>query len=174
MGLTMKYNAQQLEYLLNQVGERAVKGMSERMRKCAIRVRDLARDYAPIKTGLLEQSIDYKVIRDGRRNAYVVFIDLDASRFSGEGVLGDYAWVMHQQLHPYGRQIGEKRYDLGRLSALKAGGGKRVGGRFLSRAIKDGTKELFTELVNEVRKVTGASSVGVGRYPTKTSGEVDE
>ena len=160
-----------MEVKLYQIGERAMKGMSERMRKHAILIRDLAREYAPVKSGLLERSIDYAVIKENRRNTYIVFIDLDALRYNGKGQLGDYAWVMEQQLHPYGRQAGSKRYYLGPRSAAKAASGKKVGGRFLSRAIKDGNKTMLSGLIQEVRKVTGSSSVGVGAYNLSHQGD---
>ena len=46
----MRFKGGQLELNIAQLGERAVKGMSERMRKHAIQIRDLARDYSPVKT----------------------------------------------------------------------------------------------------------------------------
>ena len=162
MSMSMRFKGGQLELNIAQLGERAVKGMSERMRKHAIRVRDLARDYSPVKTGLLERSIDYATIRSNRRNAYVVFIDLDAVRASGDGQLGDYAFIMHDELHPHGRQRGERHYSLGAGSVAKAASGKKVGGRFLARAIKDANKNLMADLVGECRRVMGgSSSVGV-------------
>lgn len=161
MGLQTNLNTRMFEARLNQIGDRAVKGMSDRMRKTAIRIRDLAREYAPVKSGLLEKSIDYVTIRDGKgRNAYVVYIDLDAMRTGKrQGRLGDYAWIMHSQLRPYGNK--GKPFKLGPGSIAKAAGGRKVGGRFLTRAVKEATKNLRAEMATEVRKVTGGSSVGV-------------
>ncbi len=160
MGLQTNLNPRMFEARLSQIGERAVKGMSDRMRKAAIKVRDLAREYAPRKSGLLENNIDYVTQRDARgRNSYVVFIDLDAARTGNrEGQLGDYAWIMHSSLRPYGNK--GKPLKLGPGSVTKAAGGKKVGGRFLTRAAKDGTVNLRAQLVEEVRRATG-SSIGV-------------
>ena len=68
MGLKYSYNSSMLEVALTQIGERAVKGMSDKMRTRARKIRDLAREYAPIKTGLLERSIDY-VTEQQRRDS---------------------------------------------------------------------------------------------------------
>ena len=78
MGMTLLTNIGELELKLLQVGDRAVNGMSDRMRKHAVLIRNLARDYAPVKSGLLEENIDYETIKEGRRNAYVVFVDTSA------------------------------------------------------------------------------------------------
>ena len=112
MGLETTFNPAIFEARLNQKGERAIKGMSDRMRRTAIRIRDLAREYAPVKSGLLEKSIDYITLRDARnRNAYIIYIDLDALRTGKrQGRLGDYAWIMHSQLRPFGNK-GKPRHD---------------------------------------------------------------
>jgi hypothetical protein len=158
MPLQVKFNPGQLEVNLEQIGERAVRGMSEKMRRTAIKIRDLARDYAPVKTGQLEKSIDYETIKKNGRNSYVVYIDLDMLRQSGEGKVGDYAFVMEEELHPYGRaKSGKRYYRLGPGSMAKAASGKKVGGRFLSRAVKEGVKDLLSDMAAEVRRVTNSN-----------------
>jgi len=159
MGLTAKLNLRELEFTLNQIGERAQKGMAARMRTSAIKIRDLAREYAPEKTGLLADSIDYAAVQDGRRKAYVVFIDLGAGRLGGKaGQVGDYADIMEYQLRPFGNQ--GKPFHLGVGSLLKAAAtGKRVGGRFLKRAVDEGLKNLMSELNDEVRRVVGGRTI---------------
>lgn len=158
MGMTVRFNPRQLEAAISQVGERAIKGMSDRMRKIAIKTRDLARDYAPHRTGLLEDEIDYATIRQAGRNVYVVYINLDAARRRGQGELGDYAFTMEEELHPYGRQRGGHRYyRLGPGSIAKAAGGKKVGGRFLARAVKEATASVPEQMLEEVRRVLGNS-----------------
>lgn len=161
MGMTLLTNIGELELQIMQLAERAAKGMSERMRKHAILVRDLAREYAPVKTGFLEDHIDYRTVKMGRRNAYIVFVDIDAQREradrNGEDIsdtLGDYAFLMEEGLRPYG----SGRYKLGKRSRQKRAQGFKVGGKFLARAIKDGTKTLMPELVDAVKRVTGGNS----------------
>lgn len=165
MGLSTNFNPLMFESRLSQIGDRAVKGMSDRMRKTAIKIRDLGREYAPRKSGLLENNIDYVTVRDGRgRNAYIVFVNLDAARTGKrQGQLGDYTWIMHSSLRPYGNK--GKPMHLGPGSVAKAASGKKVGGRFLTRAVKDATVNLRSELVQEVRRATGQSSVGVSYRP---------
>jgi hypothetical protein len=170
MPLRMEFNAQQLEANIRQIGERAVKGMHLKAKKRAIKIRDLAREYAPVKTGLLERSIDYGTYKDAkRRNVYAVFIDLDALRESGNGELGDYAYVMEEELRPYGAG----KYQLGFGSLLKkAAGGKKVGGRFLRRAVQEGSHALMDEMVLTVRNVTGARTASID-YQRSTPGNPD-
>lgn len=163
MPMEMQFNPQQLELKISQIGERAMRGMSARMRTHAILIRDLARAYAPVDTGLLEDSIDYKVIKENRRNGYIVHLDLDAARRRGRGVLGDYAFIMEEELHPFGRKRGDRYFTLGELSKQKAkSSGKKVGGRFLARAIRDGTKTIMQDMVSEVRRVTNGGSSWAG------------
>lgn len=173
MPMNVKFNARQLETTIQQVTDKAVKGMSAKMREVAIQMRDLARSYAPVKTGLLEANIDYRTVRISGRNVYVVFIDLDASRYSGEGQLGDYAFIMEEELHPYGRQKGERRFKLGPGSVAKAAGGKKVGGRFLSRAVKESTKGLVEKMTAEVHRIVGGKrTLDIGyRRETDTGDE---
>ncbi len=154
MGIQMTYSKGTLEGFLNQTGAKAMRGISNVMRQAAVRIRDLARDYAPIKTGLLQNSIDYMTIRDGnRRNSYVVYVDMEATKMISKGKireLGEYAFLMHEGLSPYG----SGRYKLGEKSATKRAGGKKVGGRFLTRAMTDGLNSILGPAAREVRRVT--------------------
>jgi len=164
--LDIKFKPDLLEAAIAQIGERAIKGMSGKMRQVAIRIRDLARDYAPERTGLLEKSIHYgskRVNRHGRL-AFFVWVDLDAAAGSkGTKELGDYAFIMEEELHPHGRQRGARRYELGPKSVAKAASGKKVGGRFLARAFRDATRGLEQEMAAEVRRVlNGGRDSGVG------------
>lgn len=165
MGLRMVTNPGMLEIRVEQIGQRAVKNMSRRMHRHAIMIRDLMREFAPRKSGLLESAIDYDIQRSSlRRNTYVVFINLDATKTTASGgtvELGEYAFLMNERLRPHGR--GGPAVQLGKISAQKAAGGKKVGGRFLSRAITDATKTVFADMIDEVRRVTsvGAGSVGM-------------
>ena len=161
MGLKMTTNPAMFERRLSQTGDRAVKGMSAKMRKAAIRIRDLAREYAPVKSGLLESSIDYITVKEGRRNAYVVFVDLDVSKPISRGEwrnLSEYV-ALADALRPHGG-------GTQRISAKSRRKGKKVGGKFLTRATRDGLKGMLGELAKEVRRATrstGQSSAGVSR-----------
>lgn len=159
MPMLINFNPGQLEAQILNISDRAAKGASESMRKAAIRIRDLAKDYAPIKTQALEKAIDYATIKGaGNRNVFIVYIDLDHPGAAGH-VVGDYAMIMEQQLRPYGNR-GKALY-LGSGSQMKAASGLKVGGHFLSRAIKDGSQAVFGDALAAVRRVTGGSSVNV-------------
>jgi hypothetical protein len=172
MGLRMLTNPNMLEVRLRQIGDRAEKGMATIMHRHAVRIRDLAREYAPVKTGLLENSIDYSVVKDGRRKGFVVFIDLDAVKQTGKNgrvvELGEYAFIMEERLRPFGR--GGPALNLGPGSRYKAASGRKVGGRFLSRAITQGSVDILGDVAKEIRRVTNStSSVGV-KFQRNTGG----
>ena len=157
--IKINFNPTQLEANIRNIAERASKDASAVLRKAAIRIRDLAREYAPVKSGLLEKNIEYATIKDPatRRNVFTVYVDVDAMRYSGRGELGDYAWIMEEELHPYGRQKGKRYFNLGERSKTKAASGKKVGGRFLSRAIKEGSANVLEEAQYAVARVLNGS-----------------
>lgn len=169
MPMKIRFNPRQLEASIQNIADRAGKNASAELRKVAIKIRDLARDYAPRKSGTLEEAIDYAAIKDGRRNMFVVFINMDVVAPGGK-MLGDYAWVMEEELHPHGRKKGKRYYTLGAGSKRKAAGGKKVGGRFMRRAVKDGTKDLLKDVTNAVGRTLGGRVTGV-KYERDTGGD---
>lgn len=172
MTMRVKFNPRLLEASIENIAERATKTASAEMRKAAIRIRDLARDYAPVKTGLLQREIDYMTVKNqARRNVFVVYIDVDAVDPKGKA-LGDYAWIMEEQLHPFGRQKGERRYTLGKGSREKAAStGKKVGGRFLARATKEGSKNLLAIVNGAVARSLGGTRLVDIAYQRDTTGD---
>lgn len=178
MGVKIDFKPDLLEAAIRQIGDRAIKGMSGKMRQIAIRMRDLAREYAPTKTGLLEESIDYAAIPGKRgRLSFVVFIDLDAPRRDAHrrgGELGDYAFIMEEELHPYGVQKGARYFTLGPKSQAKASRGRKVGGRFLSRAFRAATKDIEREMAAEVRRVLNSGRLAPVGYQRETNDEDEE
>lgn len=170
MGLVVKFNPAQLEANIENLARIAGNNASRTMRRAAIRIRDLAREYAPDKTGALVESIKDGVKQGpNRRNVYIVYVDTDMSSGDNKQV-GDYAWIMEEQLKPYGRQRGPKRYTLGPGSQVKAAGGFKVGGKFLKRAVDEGTRKLVEEAAAEVRKSMGGRRSGV-QYERETYGD---
>lgn len=160
MGMTVQFDPGVLEASIRNIADRASKDAAKVMRKAAIRIRDLARDYAPRKTGTLEKAIDYGTIKDPgtRRNVYVIYIDLDMDSASGKKQVGDYAKIMEEQLEPYGRG----KYNLGVGSAMKAIlEGKKVGGKFLERAVREGTDRLVGDVTLAVSAALGSRLVNV-------------
>lgn len=160
MGMTVQFDPGVLEASIRNIADRASKDAAKVMRKAAIRIRDLAHDYAPRKTGTLEKAIDYGTIKDPgtRRNVYVIYIDLDMYSASEKKQVGDYAKVMEEQLEPYGRG----KYNLGVGSAMKAIlEGKKVGGKFLERAVREGTDRLVGDVTLAVSAALGSRLVNV-------------
>lgn len=119
---------------IRNIAEFASKSAAREMRKAAIKIRDLARDYAPEKTRNLEHAIDWTSYKDGstHRNVFVVFVNESMVKRRG----ANYAELMEEGLEPYG----SGRYMPGEQSIKKMWTGKKVGGRFLQRAADDGLK----------------------------------
>jgi len=143
MPFVFNFNARHMETSIQNLAERASKSASREMRKSAIKIRDLARSYAPYETGALERAIDYSTVKSAnRRNVFVVHVD--ETRLNAKGKLvGDYFRIMEKELHPFGRKSSKRYFTLGVGSRAKAAGGKKVGGRFLARAVKDGTVDML-------------------------------
>jgi hypothetical protein len=130
---------EKLLYSLRQIGEQAVKGVSDEIRKGAYDIRDLAREYAPVDEGNLEEAILIEINQgdiNGRLQAFV-YIDMEkAARKSSTGNVGGYAMRMHEGF-----------YKLGPLSRRKDAGRGRVGRKFLQRAVD----ELGPEIMERVQ-----------------------
>lgn len=128
----------QLEYLIRQGGAKAQKGASEQMKREATRIRDLARKFAPIDEGNLEDAIQIEEVGGGRnetgqfqRKSYNVFVDMFHPA-QNDGIVGQYAYIMHEHLAPFGP------YKLGpRSRAKQAGQGEMVGGLYMDRAVAE-------------------------------------
>ena len=135
----------ELDYNLKQTGAKTVRGVSEQMRKEAEAIRDLARKFAPIDEGNLEDAIE--MAEEGGRDAmgrftrkqYAVFVDL--LHGANGKVVGDYAYLMHEHLTPYGP------YGLGKLSQAKqAMQPEMVGGQYLARAVQEVTRSMMQRI----------------------------
>jgi hypothetical protein len=166
MGMKIKFNVPALEASIHNIAEKASSNAARSLRRAAVKIRDLAREYAPRDTGTLENSIDYGTTTGAdKRKVFVVYIDLDAMHPAGKPV-GDYAWIMEQQLHPHGR-----RAPGGLDFHTRAKSGPKVGGRFLSRAIKEGTKMMLENARTEVSRTLGKSRLINIDYQRDTGGD---
>ena len=157
MPMVIKFNPRHLEASIRNIAEKASSNASRTLRRTAVRIRDLARAYAPADTGTLERAIEYAVTQEGRRNVFTVYVDLDRMHPDGRGkTVGDYAWIMEGQLHPYGRQVpGAPYYNLRDTSK----NGPKVGGRFLSRAVKDGSTHALSDADVAVKRTLSGTRV---------------
>lgn len=154
MGMQLE-GADELAILLQQAGAKATRGVLDQMRKEAIAIQRLARKFAPLDHGPLEDAIKVRTTGGGReesgrfaRKALEVFIDMDAEAHDGRTV-GQYAYVMHELLQPFGAG----GFKLGPKSRLKQKGQQEVvGGRFLERAAEEVSRGLMNRLIEVARR----------------------
>jgi len=145
------------EMLLNLDHEGARRVVRE-LYKQALKTRDLARKFAPVDEGNLEEAIkvhpdELGVKRDafGRfaRTEVEVYIDMDMPIDGRDGkTVGDYAYIQHEWLTPYGP------WKLGEKSVRKQNGqSEQVGGGFLERAaqaIEDEIEDALLDILNDL------------------------
>lgn len=148
-----------LMFRLRRGGAKAQKGLSQAMLQEAMDIRDLARQMAPVDEGDLERAIKVRQPpgtrqRDalGRFVSASFIIEVDGDEPAGtnrEGkvtTVGDYAYVMHEHLAPFGT------YNLGKRSRAKqaANPGVMVGGKYLERAVAEIEQGLVNRLIEAV------------------------
>lgn len=148
---------EKLMFLLRQGGSRAVKGAFQQMKKEGEKIADLARLMAPVDEGDLEKAIQTRAVGGGRSEGgqfaqKQIIIEIDGDRPAGvnrEGqisVVGDYAYLMHEHLTPFGH------YRLGpRSQAKQAGSSVMVGGKYLERAVAEVEKGLINRIIGAVQ-----------------------
>lgn len=141
-----------LETMIRQGGARAQHGVVDQMRKEAENMRDLAKKFAPIDEGNLEDAIEMEERGGGRddmgrfaRKSFVVKVNLRHAAPHGKTV-GDYAYLMHEHLTPYGP------LNLGPLSQAKQEGqSEMVGGMYMERAVDQVTLNMMKRLIDAAR-----------------------
>jgi hypothetical protein len=134
--------------LLQQAGERAVRGVYAQMKNEAEKLAAKARENAPLDDGNLEKAIKVRETGGGRnelgqfaKKSVEVYVDQTQPVDDRPGkTVGDYAWEMHEHLTPAGP------LQLGPKSADKDGGRGVVGGKYLERASDEIEKELLGNL----------------------------
>lgn len=147
------------EQMLINIDTTAKKRVRAALIRRALSIRDRARKYAPRDVGAaggdLEKAI--KVRGDGARERddlgrftrveVEVYIDMDQAIPLRPGkVVGDYAYIMHEHLTPYGLlQLGPQS------RAKQAGQREQVGGGFLERAAADEDSAIEAELLDILR-----------------------
>jgi len=145
----------ELRYLLEQGGQKAVRGVINQMRKESEAIQKLAQEMAPIDHGNLEEAI--KVREVGGRNSMgrfqkktiEVYVDGDMKVPERPGKhISDYAWEIHQHLTPYGFM------KLGKHSQAKQEASKEVvGGGFLERAVQKVSERMMGRLIDVARSL---------------------
>jgi hypothetical protein len=131
-----------LERLAETTGNQLFMAMLEEAEK----IRDLAREFAPVDEYNLVNAIQTDVeSRDSsgrfKRKEVTVFVDMNMVNDDGTYV-GDYAMLIHEYLQPYG----SGDLNLGKKSQLKDAGRRVVGGKFLERAILERALPMIDRL----------------------------
>jgi hypothetical protein len=155
MGLSWNFSAEALAIALTRVGESAVVETLAAARSEMEEVRQLAVDFAPEDEGKLEAGIKLREVggRDalGRfaRRRVEVYVDESMPGSGGARNLGQYAYLMHEGLGPYGEGL----YRLGKGSVAKDAGRGVVGGKFLERAMQARMNPIARAAREAVEKV---------------------
>lgn len=141
-----------LTIALRQRGEKAARGVVNVMEEEGKEIADLARSYAPFDEGKLEDAIKSERIEGGRdakgkfqRASVEVFVDGAMPGSGGAQMVGDYAYLMHEELGPYGGG----RFNPGKGTLAK---GPQAGGKFLERAVRDRTAAFVAKVKLAVRR----------------------
>lgn len=142
---SVRVTRRQLILKMEQVGKKAVKGVSDVFQDEGERIRDLARLYAPVDEGDLESAIVKETSRTGINRRAVVSVYVDESHVAADGTpLSEYAKLMHNTV-----------YQLGPKSLIKetyVGLGK-VGTGFLKRAVEERRAAIYEKAANKVQKL---------------------
>lgn len=152
-GSKVSMNRKGLEISIKQTGERVTRGVATVMSEEGKKIAELARDYAPVDKGNLEDAIQVEETNTGLngRREVTVFVD-ESVAAGGDKAVGDYALLMHEALYPYGSAgPDDKRFQLGPKSQAKRAGGKKVGGKFLTRALSDRRAEFMAKVAKKVK-----------------------
>lgn len=159
MGLDVKIDVERMAAEMRNIAQRANSNASRTLKRASVRVRDLAKSNAPVDTGSLEESLEYGQKKEGSRNVYLVYVKGDARHKSGKKLVGEYAPIMEEELTPYG----DGKYKLGKRSQTKADGGKKVGGKFLERAVDRVSESITDEMMEAARQALLSSQNGRAR-----------
>ena len=153
----VKCDVQAITARIEQVGKRAVKGISDAMRYYAeVMLRDAIAN-APRDTGSLERALEIDYSYGGLNGRLQVtirvdpdapYIDPNPNHKPTDKTVGDYAELMERYLRPHGRG---GKWDARAGTRAK---GPQDGGRFLARAVRDHMEALLNRARNLVRKAT--------------------
>lgn len=129
---------------LQQAGPRVERGVATKMLKGAEQIATLARSYAPVDEGNLERAIKVATDSSGTGGRRVVAVYVDPTVAAGsDHTVGDYALKMHEGV-----------YNLGPKSLMKElSSGKKVGRKYLSRAFKELSDNVFQGMVAKTRRL---------------------
>lgn len=153
----VKCDVRGIQAYIEQVGNRAVKGISDAMHYYAeVMLRDAVAN-APHDTGSLENALEIEYSYGGtngrlqvtvRVNPDMPYIDPNPEHKASDKTVGDYAELMERYLRPHGRG---GKWDAREGTRAK---GPQAGGRFLARAVRDHKEALMNRARNIVKRAT--------------------
>jgi len=131
---------------LENIAKRTNKAATRELERGAIAIRDLARDFAPVDEGFLEESITVDHDRGGinRRNRYSVYVD-DSLEVDAKTKVGDYARLVHEGI---GKAYGQGPGSLEKAAQL----GVEVGPFFMTRALEELEGDIRRRIATALKK----------------------
>jgi hypothetical protein len=146
MGMKVELDVDSIIATMEAIGKDATKAGVQALFEGGKEIQELAREYAPVDDGHLEQSIITMKVP----SEYTVHVGIDPRALDEHGrPVNDYGMMMHEFQTIGGGSVpgGMGIYGLGPKSQAKDGGRGVVGGKFLERA--------FNELKRKVLQKTG-------------------
>lgn len=142
MGMRLEGDIDSLMGMIRQTGDKAKKGVALKMQNIGNEMFDLAREYAPLDFGNLEDAIKINIDRGdiNRRIQVMIWVDGDMPAHDGRPI-GRYALLMHEGLAPWGSGEWHAREGTEKK-------GPQAGGRYMARAFekyKDDIEVLLAE-----------------------------
>lgn len=153
-GTRVKCDVQAITARIEQLGERAAKGVSDVMRDYAEIMLHEAIINAPHDTGSLEDALKIEYQRNGINGRLAIkiwvdprtpYVDTDPNHAPTSKTVGAYAWLMEKYLVPHG-EGGWNAQD-GTLAK-----GSQAGGRYLARAIRQHRAALLEKAQRIVKR----------------------
>lgn len=131
---------------LSQIGKKADRGIADELRKGAEEIAELAKVYAPVDEGNLEESIKTDEDRSGVNGRIQTYVYVDGSVTNDDGVrVEDYAEKMHEGV-----------YTPGPLSQAKAQRtGEIVGRKYLERAVDKLRPQIVRRVAQRLKRDIG-------------------
>jgi hypothetical protein len=152
MGLKVEFDADSVIATIAGVGRDASREAFNALKEGGKEIRDLAREYAPVDDGDLENAIVSEPV--ARETTVHVGIDPRATDELGRSVNG-YGQMLHEMQTIGGGSVpaGMGLYGLGPKSQAKDGGRNVVGGKFLERAYQEKVREILRKTGIRVKRL---------------------
>lgn len=143
MGLSVKGISSTIQRLAR-TGDRTNKKALQILREGSRDIQELAKEYAPVDEGNLEDSIVRVEDRSGPRGQIAIFVGVDKSRL-GIGYTR-YGYEYDVRMHE------DYSYELGPKSREKAArNGKKVGAGYLIRAVEELEDEIRLDIQKAIK-----------------------